>query len=313
MEVCPDGRVGYALSPEGSADYERGYQAKLIANRRVDLEPPLDRIAPVSASHPFNCDMAACTWPSPHVISAAPPAATLQGPVPDPAQAPPLAGFRALHTCRLDPELEFVVPLAGSGGTSRERVCVDLTMECSPVIHMGATGGNFDANVRLRRETKLTMWAHEDGLCHGVLGKLGEGPEFCYGPESTLDTLIEFVQGLNSGRPREVHLDTVFMDTEMHMRLFGQDRRTYGRLEDPGAYENMVQMRGMAFIRPKGLHATGAFVTSSAQGPVFVNGPHTARRDRDGLHVTHHCALVRPPRQVDSEIPWGTGITPRFG
>jgi len=115
MEVCPDGSVGYALSPEGSADYGRGYQAKLRAGRRVVLGPPLDRIAPARTPRTFNCDTATGTSPPPYKIVQA---ASLQDPALDPAQAPPLAGFRVLRTCRLDPELEFAVPSAWPGGVA---------------------------------------------------------------------------------------------------------------------------------------------------------------------------------------------------
>ena len=286
MEVCPDGRVGYALSPHGSADYGAEYHEKRAAGRLVALEPPLGRISPESLA--------------------------MAGPEGRP-DALLHAGFRTLHACHGRPgHLEFTVPSGGPGGTSRERVPLDLSRERPPRLHMGATKGSFDACVYLEGEMEMNMWPWEDRLCLDALGSLGGGHEFCYGPQSTLDTLAGFVRDLNSGRPGAIHFDTVFMDIGMHMRLFGQDRRTYGRLGDPSAYENLVQMRGMTFLHPKGMQATDAFVTSSSQGPIFVNGPHTTRCTSSGLDVTHHCALVGPPGQGDPDLPWGVRIAPRF-
>lgn len=285
MEVRPDGRVGYALSPHGSADYGAGYYEKARAGRAVALGPTQARIAPESLS--------------------------IAGPEERPL-APPHAGFRTLHADYGHPRhLEFTVPSGGPGGTSSERVPLDLSRVRSPSTRIGPTEGSLDACGYLASEVETDMWPQEDALCFGALAELGEGPAFRYDSQSTLDTLAKFVWSLNSERPRIFHFDTVFMDYGMYLHLFGQD----GRTRQPGgmlAYENLARLWGMTFLFPDGMPPTWAFVTSSRQGPIFANGPHTTRCTSAGLDVTHHCALVGSPEPHVPDLPWGFRVRPEF-
>lgn len=283
MEVCPDGRVGYALSPEGSADYERGYREKRKAGRLVDLGPSLERIAPE------------------------PPAAIAQD-LAFPPLAPAHAGFRTLRTCALDAELEFAVP----PGAPRARARADLSAEGFPGLRMGATKGNYGANVYLAGEMRVTIWPQEDALCFQALDTLEEGPAFHYDSQSTLDTLARLVWKMNDERPRIFHFDTVFMNYEMYLHLFGQDERTARGLGGTFGYENLARLWGITFLCPEGMHSREAFVTSSRQGPVFANGPHTTLCDGRGFSVAHHCAMVMPPAHSAPGMPWGTRIRPEF-
>ncbi|MDD9809601.1 MAG: hypothetical protein OXU25_07265 [Thaumarchaeota archaeon] len=282
MEVRPNGHVGYALSPPGSADYGAGYYEKLGAGRRATPMPPLGRISP---------EFPAAAGPEERRV------------------VPPQAGFRTLHAGYGRPtRLEFAVPSGEPGGTSRGHALLDFSRERPPGPHMGRLEANLDACGYLASEMELTIWPQEDALCFGALDTLGEGPEFCYDSQSTLDTLAKFVWSMNAKRPRALHFDTVFMDHGMYLHLFGQDGRTNQGIRGALAYENLVRLWGITFLCPEGMPFTESFVTSSRQGPIFANGPHTTACDGGGISVEHHCAMIMPPGQGDLEIPWGARI-----
>lgn len=288
MEVRPNGHVGYALSPHGSADYGAGYYEKLKAGRLVKLGPSLGRIAPESLA--------------------------MAGPTGRRPAAPPQAGFRTLHVDYNHPAcLEFSVPPDGPDGAPRRHVPLDLSRERSPSLHMGRTEGNLDACGYLESEMEMTLWQQEDALCFGALDTLGEGPAFCYDSQSTLDTLAGLVREMNGNRPRTFHFDTVFMNYEMYLHLFGQDERMVRGLGGTTAYENLARLWGITFLCPEDMPFREAFVTSSRQGPIFANGPHTTVCDGEGISVTHHCAMVMPPEHGVHGMPWGERIRPEFG
>lgn len=129
------------------------------------------------------------------------------------------------------------------------------------------------------------VWPIEDERCAGQLGRLprhDRGPERCRGAAD----IAGFVAGLGDGDGPRGRLDTAFVSPPLMRSL----RR------EPGeeGYENVMRAAGVSIISSQSVPEGTMYVTSSLDGPVFINGPTVLRREGDRLVVARYCASHGP-------------------
>ncbi|MDD9813479.1 MAG: hypothetical protein OXU37_04325 [Thaumarchaeota archaeon] len=234
-------------------------------------------------------------------------------------EAPLPAAFRV---CRLGngktASAQFLVPVAGRDGieSKMEARQVDSVCEGNMRIPWSAFVSSVAPSpMDIERDLGPTIEAHEDAMCLRQLDGLGRVDEtYTYRWNSTLEELARFVSGLNATRPRALRFDTVLVNLNMYMTLFGNDRRTpswnigYPFYGGDLLYQNMTVLGKMAFLHHPGVPHDEAYALSAAQGPVFAHGPSIIDSTSDGLDVARHCGLVEPPPGLPG-CPWGV----RFG
>lgn len=233
-------------------------------------------------------------------------------------EAPLPAGFRLHRLSGLKRQfVRFRVPATGHGrdGSGAR----DVEVGQPPAGSLEIPRNDFEGTsptypMGIGSDLEPMIGEHEDEMCLEKLRRLDCADEtYVYRWDSTLDGLAKFVSGLNATRPREVRLDTVFINYGMYLTLFGNDLRTpswaagYPFYDGGARYNNMSVLGRVAFLHHPGVPHDGAYAISSRQGPVFVHGPSRIDCTDDVIEVTRRCGVVEPPEYPD--VPWGV----RFG
>lgn len=307
---CPNDGTTYCAFEEGSGTVVDSAGAvrchRSFLARQPTLGAPLERLDLGGAVR-----VPGLAWQDPNHASASR--------VGDAPRAPLPAAFRV---CRMvesrPPSVKFDVPVRGTDGIEVETEWQKAGQLYEKTIKFprGAfENGTPPLSEDIARGLESAMEEYEDRMCLELLSRLGAaGETYTYRWNSTLDDLARFVNGLNAPRPGALRLDTVIVNFDMYMTLFGNDRRTpswtvgYPFYDGELRYKNMSVLGGIAFLHHSGVPPGCAYALSSGQGPVFAHGPSTIDCKSDEIAVTRRCGIVEPSRGLP-ECPWGV----RFG
>jgi len=306
---CPDDGTTYCAFEEGSGvvvDSEGAVRChRSFLARQPSRDAPPERLGLGGA-----VPVPGLAWQGPGHASA--------DRVGDAPRAPLPAAFRVCRMGEGRPaSVKFDVPVRGTGGIGVETEWQEAGQ--LPTESMGFPRDAFESGVPplsedIARCLEPAMEEYEDGMCLELLDGLGAADEtYEYRWDSTLDGLAGFVEGLSAPRPGALRLDTVIVNFDMYMALFGNDRRTpgwtvgYPFYDGQLRYKNMSVLGGIAFLHHHGIPPGFAYALSSGQGPVFAHGPSTIDCTGDEIVVTRRCGVIEPPRGLP-ECPWGVGF-----
>lgn len=282
IEVGVDGRISYARSPHGSADYGAGFYEKGGPGRPFAESPHWPQL-PRNRRPCAPDGLAPC--------------------------APLPAAFRVVRAGRGEsPAIPFRVPVrdggaVGAGSTTTE--CPAMVTRKIPMPREAFIRRASSYLEDVEDDMGHDLALHEDELCARQVRSLAGDATFVCHYDSTLGDLEAFVGGLNRRRPEGLLLDTVLVTHGMYLVLFGNDPRTPDWTRGYPDYRNMTCQNGITFFHPEPALYESGFAMSREQGPVFVHGPTTVSCGEDGVEVERHCAVAAPPDSGIPEVPWG--------